>query len=433
MKVLLVAMGTDGDVYPFIALGLVMRERGHEVVLLANEHYADRVCGTLGYEPLGTESEHRRIVDDPAFWDPLLGSRVVAEWGMSQIRRQYAAIERLYEPGRTVVASPASVIGARLAQERLGISLATIVLQPVVFRSLYRLPVMPGVPRVPSWMPRFVKAVFWKGVDALADRVMASRISAFRCDLGLTPVKRILEWWLSPDLVIAMFPSWYATPQPDWPTQVRVTGFPMYDHRRAESLPPDVREFLDREDRPIVFTPGTGVGHGQMFFQAAAGACRLMGRRGMLLSRFRTQVPPNLPPSIRHFDYVPFGQLFSHVAAVVHHGGIGTVSHALAAGVPQLIMPRSFDQPDNAQRVRARGLGDVIKPSAFRASRIAQKLTSLLESQAVRENCRKVVGLFPMEDPLQRACELIERQGAMSRPEEVSSVPGVEPRPPVSP
>ena len=189
MKILLVTMGTDGDVHPFIALGLALRRRGHEVILLANEHYADRVNGSLTYEPLGTEPEHRRIIDDPSFWDPILGSRVVAEWGMSQMRRQYAAIERLFEPGRTVVASPASVIGARLAQERLGIPLATIVLQPAVFRSLHHLPVVPGVPRVPGWMPRFAKGVFWKGIDAFADSVLASRVSTFRSELGLPAMK----------------------------------------------------------------------------------------------------------------------------------------------------------------------------------------------------------------------------------------------------
>ena len=153
MKVLLVTLGTDGDVHPFIGLGLALRERGHDVILLANEHYADRVNGTLNFVTLGSKSLHQRIVDDPAFWDPTRLGSVVAEWGLSQMPAQFQAIEENYEPGRTVVVSPASVFGARIAQEKLGVPLATVVLQPALFRSAYR-------PAVIEWLT--VERQYWQ-------------------------------------------------------------------------------------------------------------------------------------------------------------------------------------------------------------------------------------------------------------------------------
>ncbi len=416
MKVLLVTLGTDGDVHPFIGLGLALRKRGHDVILLANEHYADRVNGTLNFVSLGSKSLHQRIVDDPAFWDPARLGSVVAEWGLSQMPAQFHAIAEHNEPGRTVVVSPASVFGARIAQEKLGIPLATIVLQPALFRSIHRPTVMPGVPAIPRWFPRFVKGVFLKGVDAAVNKILLSRVSAFRCELGLKPLTGIAEWWMSPQRIIALFPDWFGMPQPDWPAQTRLTQFPMYDHRVSSDLSSETRDFLDAGEPPIVFTPGTGVGHGHAFFQAAVDACRRMGRRGILLTVYREQLPTDLPATVRHFDYVPFGQLLPHAAAIVHHGGVGTVSHAMAAGIPQLIMPRSYDQPDNARRVKELGVGDWIKPKAFCGRTIARKLERLLTSPVVQARCRTKAQRFRDSDPMGEVCLLIEGLQEMGRP-----------------
>ena len=77
-----------------------------------------------------------------------------------------------------------------------------------------------------------------------------------------------------------------------------------------------------------------------------------MRRRAIFLSRHREHIPANLPPTIRHFDFIPFSQLLPHASALVHHGGIGSCSQALASGVRQVIMPMAHDQPDAADAPR---------------------------------------------------------------------------------
>jgi UDP:flavonoid glycosyltransferase YjiC (YdhE family) len=91
-------------------------------------------------------------------------------------------------------------------------------------------------------------------------------------------------------------------------------------------------------------------------------ACRRLGRRGLLLSRYRDQLPADLPPGVRHFDYVPLSRVLPRAAALVSHGGIGTLSQALAAGIPQLIMPLGFDQFDNAARLGRLGVAATLTP-----------------------------------------------------------------------
>ena len=139
-----------------------------------------------------------------------------------------------------------------------------------------------------------------------------------------------------------------------------------------QGLPDDVREFLDAGPPPVAVTFGTGMMHARELFAEAVAACEQAGLRGMLLTRHPEQLPARLPTTVRQFAFAPFRELFPQCVAVVHHGGIGTTSQALAAGVPQLILPFAFDQPDNGVRVQELGVGAWFHPKRNCAGRIAE-------------------------------------------------------------
>ena len=67
----------------------------------------------------------------------------------------------------------------------------------------------------------------------------------------------------------------------------------------------------------------------------------------------------------------------------MHHGGIGTCAQGLAAGIPQLVMPMGFDQPDNAARLVTLGVGSWLAPGKFIGERVARKLSRLLADESV--------------------------------------------------
>jgi UDP:flavonoid glycosyltransferase YjiC (YdhE family) len=207
-----------------------------------------------------------------------------------------------------------------------------------------------------------------------------------------------------------MFPEWFAPRQPDWPKQTVLTGFPLFDERGHAELPGELQNFLNDkpDDPPIAFTPGSAMFFGHGFFQAAAEACRMIGRRGILLTRHSEQVSASLPPGVIHVPYAPFSELLPRAAALVHHGGIGTTAQGLAAGVPQLIMAMSHDQFDNALRVKRLNAGDSIKRRAFRAAHVAEKLKRLLEDPIIRQGCRDVAARFEGVDALAQTCDVLE-------------------------
>src|SRR5262249_49590922 len=160
---------------------------------------------------------------------------------------------------------------------------------------------------------------------------LAPGLNALRAELGLPPVRDVMRGWLhSPQLVLGFLPAWFGPPQPDWPPRVTLAGFPLYDERDVTPLPPELGAFLDARPPPIAFAPGSGSVQARPFFEAAIDACTRIGRRGVLLTRFPEQVPPNLPEGVRHVAYAPFSQLLPRAAALVHHGGIGTSAQGMA-------------------------------------------------------------------------------------------------------
>ena len=64
-------------------------------------------------------------------------------------------------------------------------------------------------------------------------------------------------------------------------------------------------------------------------------------------------LPARLPSTADWHPRLPFPSVLPQVAAILHHGGIGTAVRALHTGTPQVIMAYGADRPDNAARLAA--------------------------------------------------------------------------------
>jgi UDP:flavonoid glycosyltransferase YjiC (YdhE family) len=422
MDALLVPYGSAGDLYPFVALGLALRARGHRVRVLTPAAAAP-LAERAGLEVVRVERDGAApgagggrlaaAVDGACRlalqlvgrrWRKLARASTILPW----LRPVCEAVARLYVPGRTVVAASSLALGARLAHDWLGVPLATVHLSPALFRSAYQAPVLPPLVLPAWWSPRAKRAAY-RVADALVlDRLLAGPLNAARAERGLPPVRRVLgDWRHSPQCVLGLFPAWFALPQPDWPARTHLTGFPLFDGGGLAEAPAGLQEFLDGGAPPVVFTPGTSIERAGRFFAESAEACRRLGCRGLLLTRFADQVPAALPPGVRHFPYVPFGRLLPRAAALVHYGGVGTLAQALAAGTPQLVVPRRHDQHDNAARLVGLGVAAALRPRAYRAAAVADALARLLTDPAVAARCRDAARRpFGGVD---EACRLLER------------------------
>ncbi len=200
---------------------------------------------------------------------------------------------------------------------------------------------------------------------------------------------RLLEWWNSPDLVIGFFPDWFAKRQPEWPGNVLLPGFALYEPNEGVALPEPLVSFLSAGTPPIVFGQGSYMSNMHGYFRQSMEAAQQLGRRAILLTPRPEQIPAPLPDGIADFSFVPHRLLLPHAAAFVHHGGTGSLAAGLAAGVPQLLVPSTGDQPDNARRLQALGVSATLPLARYQAARVAEKLSWLLTSREVSERCRE--------------------------------------------
>jgi len=411
MNILIVAVGSYGDVLPLVGLGRELYSRGHTITFFTNGHFANLVQQAgLNFVCMGSAEEYDAVANHPDLWHPHKGWRVIMKRMMAgALQAAYPLLCSHVVPGKTILVSSTLGFVARLVQETHRIPLVTVHFSPGVFHSAYQAPRMPGLP-LPDWLPVRFKQVMWKMVDHLIiDPILKPKLNCFRRELNLAPVSRIFHTWIhSPDLVLGLFPEWLAAPQPDWPPSTILTGFPFYDDAADSTLPTTIQTYLDTHPQPLVFTPGSANKHGRQFFAEAAKACQLMQRFGIFLTRYPEQLPQPLPSHVVHFSYAPLSHLLPHCAALIHHGGIGTCSQALRAGIPQLIQPYAFDQFDNGDRIEKLGVGRTISRRAFHAKRIVENLKHLLTSPNVHAACHTIQKIFDETDPLAPSCMLIE-------------------------
>jgi UDP:flavonoid glycosyltransferase YjiC (YdhE family) len=379
--------------------------------VLANPHFAD-TAAAAGVElvPIGAPEDYATLTRDPDTFDGRRGFRRVMAYVTDGLRPLYDALATRADDDTVVLAHPLA-FAAAVARDRLGVPVLTAHLSPGSLRSAYAPPRLPGV-FSPAWMPRpYKQAVWWATDRLLLDRVVGPPVNALRRELGLAPVKRLFQQtWDAPSL--GLFPDWFAPAQPDWPAQMTLAGFPLYDGDEPAPLD-ELEQFLDEGDAPVVCTPGSGNGQAKLFLRAAVDACRRLDLRAILLTRFAEQVPP-LPASMRHFSFAPLGRLLPRARALVHHGGIGTCAAALRAGLPQLIIPFSHDQPDNAARIERLGVGLALAPRRLDGRVVAGRLRELAAPQ-LRAEARAVARRFEGVDAMAVACDAIERACAPAR------------------
>ncbi|WP_193213223.1 glycosyltransferase [Luteolibacter marinus] len=410
MRILIYAMGSAGDVHPFVGVGKALQARGHEVILLTSAMF-DGMVRRAGLEmrAMGTVEDFERIQADPDLWHPRRAlSAVIRNAVDPSYQRILDATRDLHQPGNTVILASSLAWATLTVRELLDIPVITVHLAPSLFISSYRQPVLPGAP-VGQNAPRWMKRIQWWCAGKVVDHHALPALNRFRAEHGLTPSKDLLTGWHSPDRVIALFPDWFGPPQPDWPAQVRQTGFPLFDEKGQHELPPDLDHFLDDGDPTVVFTPGSAMDRGHEFFAEAVKALRMLGKRGILLSRFSKTIPADLPAGVRHFTYLPFSEVLPRAGALGYHGGVGTCAQTLQAGIPHLVQPMAHDQLDTLSRVRDLGVGDGLVPRHFTAKNIAGVLDRLLHDPAMKQRARAIAERFDPAGWMTGTCDLVEQ------------------------
>jgi len=405
-RILFVPFGSEGDVNPLLWLAEGMAARGHEPTFLITPHYG-RLVQQHGFPwaPIGTEEEFVRFARDPRVWHPKQGTKMVVQ-GMLETLPAYREGFAMAGYDFDLVVLSSMAMGAASVAEAKGIPRFTLHMQPVLFRSIYDCPVFM---EELSWLarsPRWVKRFFFGLVDVLFWETARKPLNAFRRGMDLPPLRNFYtEAFHGAEGVAALFPEWFAPPQPDWPPEIRQFGFPVAICL-PRPLPESLEAFLGSGDPPVAWTHGSANFDIQHFQSRALAVSQELKLRCLLISLDPPEGP--LPTGAFHIAHARFEDLFPRCRAVVHHGGIGTTAKCIVAGAPQLIIPRSHDQPDNASRIVKLGLGETLSYRRIDSADLSVTLRKLLASKTATSRCREFQTRVLAANTLPEVCDWAE-------------------------
>lgn len=388
MKIVLAPFGSRGDVEPMIALGETLRRRGHEVVFCVPADFEARIRG-LGFEC------HR---GGPAFGNFFDGTQNEFKtlWQVFKtVPEQFAAL-------KTACVGAEAVVGAMLqfaapsVAEAAGIPYFYTVYSPSYLRTT-RLPPPMGLPfrHFPPWAHR----ALWGFQDVMTP-VLGGVLNRERQALGLSGVRSIYHYLLRPETVLTAFdPELTALPEDiDLPPPMGV--FRIREHRPLE---PSLEDFLNAGSPPVF------VGFGSMNHRNPG---RVVERtvEAARKSGFRLIFAGEGPASDGCFftGDISHAALFPRVAAVVHHGGVGTTVSAALAGVPQLVVPHLGDQFYHGFRVADLGLGPEPVPlPRLTVARLVDSLRSIRENDDFSTRARAFALRMRPFEGVERAADAI--------------------------
>lgn len=419
MHITIFALGSQGDVRPYIALGIGLRRAGFQVRIATHEEFLPLIEGR-GIEFALVRSNPRDLLKEDRAHSMLASGENVVRF----LRHFTKLLEPFFvemsrdcraagEGTDGVVMSNIGIIaGFHQIAEAQGIPYCTGLLQPVTPTAAFP---SSFVPELPAWAPgrgwynrwshHVFIALFWhffRGVVPIVQR-----------ELGLPPVplREVARRAAQAREPVLYGYSPRVIPRPDdWPSHIHVTGYWTMDGPIDWQPSPELVDFLAAGPSPVY------VGFGSMNSrdpQATTGlvveALRRAGQRGILLTGWGA-LQPGEDEDIFPVASTSHEWLLPRTAAVIHHGGAGTTAAGLRSGVPSIVVPFFADQPFWARTVHHLGAGPKPVPRAkLTVERLADAISQAVCDQGMRSRAGELGAHLRAEDGVGRAVEIISR------------------------
>lgn len=398
-SILLVAGGTRGDVQPYMALGLELRQQGHAVTIATSARWTPWVSH-FGMPLVTLPTDPTDLLLTPAYQAALslhagLGAGLLATWRYLHAARPLMN-ELLLYARRTVFSK--SVVVAGLATQ--WVAHANLQQSPVIWGLLQ--PLIPTTAFAsPLWPTARIPLSWHRTSHRIMNRMLwwPWQINGGGVTGGLTQIDR------QPTLVAsspALLPLW-----PDKLPHHTVTG--IWQMPVQPVLPAGVQQFIDQHTPYVVVTFGSpAANESSALYDAVVAAAAQIGVRLLL------HAPPHVTQFVNshqllvtHAD-LPHALVFERAVAVIHHGGAGTFATATASGVPSVIVPRGVDQwfwANQAERLNVAPVA--IARRIVSADLLAARINDVIAQHEYRQAARTVARQMSSERGTAHAVQVL--------------------------
>lgn len=418
-RIAIAAIGTMGDVQPFVALALALRRRGHSVILCATGDFEAFVTGHgIEFHTLGSNIEaflRQTQFDNAMSRSTLLYAPKLLRDGQRILKHACRHLWDAAQGADAILFHQTTNFAVDIA-EALDVPAIMTAFQPINPTGEFPYVGYDGAKPEPlfnriSLDPLFnrlsyvIHAAQQSYYDFPRDQMRAKL-------LGLRSRKRNGFTKNSRGEVIpalhAYSPS--ISPRPgDWPESTIVTGFWRLDDTSDWQPDAAFEKFLSAGEQPIYLGFGSMPWGAQRNTEILLKALQLWGGRIVIGRGWGGIRAEDLPASVYAIGKAPHSKLFEHVRAVVHHGGAGTTHTGLLAGKPTFVVPQFHDQPYWGRRVAELGAG----PPPVRLRKLTPTILAAALEDLATEGAYRVVAAdlrerLLLEDGTGLAADVIE-------------------------
>ena len=390
MNITILTYGSRGDVQPFIPLSLGLMARGHKVILAAPSRFKNLVeeYGIAFYPLAGDPEDLSRRLNDVGY-NFIKQVREIMSHSLDIAADMVGQTQDACQDADLIIHTFAHLVGAHtLAREK---NIPDVHIQ--TFPMFTPTGDYPNV-TMPDLGFRFLNRL---------THIFSLQFTLLTSKLGFEQVRRREGWpkrklyspfkpspaHLRPPILCAWSPS-LLPPSSDWKPNVHVTGYYFLPFDVSYNPPTELAEFLKRGDAPVCISFGSMVNKdAERIDSVIREALSQTNSRGIILSGWGSKKRESTN-DLLYIESAPHDWLLSKCKMIVHHGGAGTTSAALRAGIPQVVVPFTADQPFWGRRVNAVGVGP--KPILVKKLSVTKLMQALAEAEtdAVRNRALSI-------------------------------------------
>jgi len=381
VKITILTAGTRGDVQPYVAVGIGLQSQGHQVRIATHRNFRPLLDQYgLGFFPV--EGDPRQILLEDAGQKLLSTDKNL----IAVMRHTIAAAEpvlyqvfddywKACQDAEVVLFHLLAALPAVSIAEKLNIPSFPLYLQHVHHTRRYpsaaATPLSLGIPFLAEVYNRLTYKIedwaFWHFIRPVINhwRDHALELSPYKTN----PFSSSREWQRRPFLY--GFSPHVVPKAPDWGDHIHITGYWFLPKVEYWHPPNRLFDFLQSGPPPVYIGFGSMVQRNvEETTEIVLNALALTKKRAILSTGWGGIGDSDLPDNVIKIDFAPHDWLFPRMAAVVHHGGAGTMAAGLRAGLPSVIIPFFGDQSFWGWRVAELGVG----PSPIPRKKLAAKL-----------------------------------------------------------
>ncbi len=410
MKITMLTYGSRGDVQPFVALALGLQQRGH-IVKLAAPHKFDGFIKSYGISsvPLAGDPEEISRLVNSAGTNPARIVTSIWNYIFSIAPQVSRAAFPACEGADLIIHSFLFTVGGHSWARENNTPDVSVQTFPMfaptrAFPNVSASNLPPGM--LSYFSHWFAAQVFWHGGNG-------GYGPARRANPDISYPKKL--YWpfdsrphhLRTPLLFAYSPSILPHPK-EWGDHVHVTGYLFLD--QDDYQPPDeLKDFLSSGQAPVGITFSSTVNrNANLVVNEVMDAISRTENRAIFLTGWNGYKPKYIPDQMLFLESAPHHWLFSRCKIIIHHGGAGTTGAGLRAGVPNIVVPHTTDQPFWGWRVYEIGAGP--KPIPVKKLSADELVCAIAdaESNVVRERAQAISQIIRGEDGVRQAVDLIE-------------------------